>query len=383
MKKIESFYWLKKVKIPFKYRSVKKQIITILDKVESDRMKNISVTDITDFYNIYVVERDLVFECLEKYFELEVIDEQQQMNRLYCSNYIQTYYLVDIKSRKSDWFSYISKYQCDMFRFQNVPPYNNLFASYFNADFNIELYKRGFLEFNYILNFPSFIIETGLKQIYEHLEKNGIDPKLIETNFIITNNLHYNISLKYIKIFLPFILIQPLQEEEQITCENNKEIICNNIFKLIKNFEKCNEEDIENFKNKNSKFNYKKTVIDCAMNNINLNEKEFDLIKKLMLRRGYEINLKYNKTDVDDNKHLFIYIKELNNKERRYEEVKTMADTAEKYGFKLEKFDLSDIDLKDSNFIKFSADNKFKTCLDVLKEKCDSLCSLEESSNNE
>jgi hypothetical protein len=338
MNKIRSNYWDKEIKIPFKYRKVKNIVKALLRQVEKDRDEGVSMTPVSIDYNIKY--KYLIFECLEKYFELRLISVPVSHK---LGLYKQPIFcLVDIKSREKAWYD-----KCllnpakaiDLIAYRIKNCLDNCLDCLSHVDTS---------DICYCVNVPEHIFTNA----FDKIKSNTYLRDATYQTFINDGYTYYyvNIIECYEKAKEPVSPVSPKVSSVEITTKivnetEAREKFTRCISNLIYEFEKAYNDD-RNFLGQTK--SEKPTIIECEENLLKFNEDEIKLITTLMFRKGYEFSCKYN-----NEKKLIISISSLNNKEKRLKNLETMMGLARLYGFGVEKLDLSSIkDLTDNNIVR-------------------------------
>lgn len=344
MRKILSNYWNKKVHIPFKYRKVKDMVKRTLNWVEADRADGRSITRL-DSIDYHIKYKYLFLECLEKYFELKLISVPT-FKRIGNHGY-SNFYLIDTDSRLSDWYK-----KC------LLDPEKTIDSVYydFNSKINnfIEIYNSGICEMTYVFSLPEHIINEVIKKINNNFHYPD-DNIILDYN---TSSYDVNNLTSAITITHCFDKAEKtektdwkkgLNTEELIEITKDQNFLLRhvekeqqfrwNISNLINGLESAYIND-RNYLKEAKNIN-KPTLINWVTNNLNFNEKEIELIKTLMRRKGFNISCEYDK-----NKQLNFKIESLNDKERRLKNIETMTTYTKMYGYGIEKIDFHSNDVE-------------------------------------
>ena len=374
MRKIKSGYWFKEVRIPFKYRKVKDIVKSILKLVENDRDKGMSISQIN--FDYHIKYKYLILECLEKCFELKLITVPS-FKKIGNHGY-SDFYLVDIKSRLQSWYN-----KCLLDPEKAIGLVYLDFVSRINEF--VGLYNTGICEMTYVFSLPQHIIDEVMKRINNDFayradiahDYNPSSYNIDSLTYAITVTHCFDkakeidakkgvnvIDEKSIKITQDQNFLLRRTEEEQKFYWN-----ISNLINGLENAYNSDRNYIKEPKNVN-----KPTLINWVTNNLNFNEKEVELIKTLMRRKGFNISCEYDK-----NKQLNFKIESLNDKERRLKNIETMTTYTKMYGFGIEKIDFhsNDVqimleDIDHCNIINKETkwkDVQFKTVLSELSKE--------------
>ena len=341
MSKVRSFYWDKKVRIPFKYRKVKDIVKAVLKSVEEDRYKGISISPMGIDYHIKY--KYLILECLEKCFELKLMTFPS-FKKIGNHGY-SDFYLIDTKTRLSSWYNY-----CLL----NPEKIIDQVYSDFNSKISnfTDLYSTGTCEMTYVFSLPQHIINEFMKRINDNVRYRNImfdfNPSSYNNNDLTSaititecydkatepEKTDWKKGVNTEKIFEitqdQNFLLRSVEKEQQFRW---------NISNLINGLESAYIND-RNYLKEAKNIN-KPTLINWVTNNLNFNEKEIELIKTLMRRKGFNISCEYDK-----NKQLNFKIESLNDKERRLKNIETMTTYTKMYGYGIEKIDFHSNDVQ-------------------------------------
>jgi hypothetical protein len=301
--------------------------------IENDRSKFKSITDIplgiiinnSDDQAYLKISNDkilseTVFECLKNCFDIQV---------LVGYNDPTEFIAVDINKRSRDFTSF-----CLENYLECCDSVHDLWSSlicksrYFSRFKDIRLHTT----------LPDCVIEHVCNKLEEdYFKPYGIKGIEIEHCYGPEDGSYYQkvVHLYFSRInSTPALDIKEVSDKEKI----EKMQIC--LTKITHAFIKSFKRDEKNFTN------HKETIIDGEFNKICLDpEKELNMIKYLLLRKGYELSLnnKYKKLldDVYLGNEYYNYkitIKRLND-DNRIKEIAEMLRISKKYGYKIEKFD--------------------------------------------
>jgi hypothetical protein len=185
---------------------------------------------------------------------------------------------------------------------------------------------------------PDCVIEHVCNKLEEdYFKPYGIKGIEIEHCYGPENGSYYQ---KVVHLYFSRINSAPALDIKEVSEKEKIEKIQIRLTKITRAFIKSFKRDEKNFAN------HKETIIDGEFNKICLDpEKELNMIKYILLRKGYELSLnnRYKKLldDVDLGNEYYNYkitIKRIDDN-NRIKEIAEMLRISKKYGYKIEKFD--------------------------------------------
>jgi len=343
---VHSFYW-KDMKFPKKYEKNKKLktiALEILDRVEKDRQNYKTVTEYDlpeHFYNF-----DELRQCLIE-FELLIIEKSDSE----LTAWHQSCLIVDICSRRYDnWYDFCSTHQSEV-----IDKISDVICSYTGS------FRQ---TCNVVVNVPDYmidiIIQKSISKVGYLLSDYIVYSKHAGGYVIQVANEYYNRARR-----------RQFDEENKIKLigerKDYKELIRKVSNKLIDCFEKdCNQYA-----------KHRETKVSCERNGLSFCFADENMISLLLLRKGYiakfEVPTDYKSGEgINDNKDCKYNwynktIKITRSKEdkvKKADEIIKMKETAEKYGFGIDKIDSKRLGI-DMNLYNLDLDKDFVTELEI------------------
>lgn len=325
--------YTKTYKLPRKYKFIKNTISDILKLIETDRKKFKTITDlplniiVSNPYDkaYYKISNDkklseIVFECLKNHFDINVLVGYENPTKFIA---------IDINKRSNDFASFCLENYLECCKSTYY-----LWISLINKSRNFYQFKD--IRLHTML--PDCVIEHVCNKLdKDYFKDHGVKGINIEHCYSPKDSNYYHkiVNLNFSQINPAFA---SNVEEVSGTEKMEKMQIC--LTKVVHAFIKSFKRDEKNFPN------HKETIIDGGFNKICLDpEKELNMIKYLLLRKGYELRLnnRYKKlldTTILGNEYYNykITIKRIED-DNRIKEIAEMSRISKKYGYKIEKFD--------------------------------------------